>query len=394
MAIEDKCDLPNELALVRENALRAIGAIKPTDNNTQADKEFLFNAQRTITGQILPAPYLVYFLFVELLGFNTNVKFEKTAWSVTIDYKGIAYLIEHRKFGLGIFSHDAESQKTQAKEIVNLIQKSLKAANPFFEYKASEAVKNPSLNVVNHSLELYGRYKFLLSEYEKKYQEAIDRRDECVINKLSDLSATFSYPARKLRNESKWLAQAAIEAFFSWTEHIFIHIAILERQLLTGAEVDNLANQNWTEKFKKALDINDNVTKKHLDALISIRRQSRNFVAHGSFGKQGEAFSFHSAAGAVPVLLKHQNIVNPFTLSGEIDLDEDIAINSIKAFIDHLWTDNREPLRLYIQESNLPLILPMASDGTYEKAMSSTQNMENLIDKLNYHFDKSANMDF
>ncbi|MEZ5690266.1 MAG: hypothetical protein R3D71_01205 [Rickettsiales bacterium] len=126
------------------------------------------------------------------------------------------------------------------------------------------------------------------------HQEAIDRRDECIITELSKNAKSYTYPAWELRKKSKWLAQAAIDAFFSWTEHIFIHIAILEGKLSTGSEVAALAGKDWGEKFKTAFDVNDKVTKKHFDILISIRRQLRNFMAHGSFGKQGEAFSFHS----------------------------------------------------------------------------------------------------
>jgi|SRR5690349_8664395 len=35
--------------------------------------------------------------------------------------------------------------------------------------------------------------------------------------------------------------------------------------------------------------------------LLTLRRWVRNFVAHDSFGKDGQTFSFHSNAGAVPM---------------------------------------------------------------------------------------------
>jgi hypothetical protein len=81
----------------------------------------------------------------------------------------------------------------------------------------------------------------------------------------------------------------------------------LQGNCVTGEDVATFAVANWDVKFKAALDINDPETKLFYDQLIIIRRQLRNFVAHGSFGKQGEAFSFHSGAGAVPVRLPHQD---------------------------------------------------------------------------------------
>jgi hypothetical protein len=51
--------------------------------------------------------------------------------------------------------------------------------------------------------------------------------------------------------------------------------------------VAELAESDWATKFKKALDIREPSTKIIFDKLVNIRRQIRNFVAHGSFGKQG-----------------------------------------------------------------------------------------------------------
>jgi hypothetical protein len=66
----------------------------------------------------------------------------------------------------------------------------------------------------------------------------------------------------------------------------------------------------------------------------------------------------------------------------------------IDQFIAHLWSGKREPARIYIQESGLPLLLTMASDGTYLSAMRSTDEMEEFVDGLSRQFDDAANMDW
>lgn len=116
---------------IKRAALRAISPIRPADEKSEADEKFLFNAQRTNAGRALPPYYLVYFLLVDLLGFRNLGRFEKLAWSVPIDFNGKAYLIEHRKFGVGVFAHDAASEEDNAAQIVKLIQKGVKAAEQF-----------------------------------------------------------------------------------------------------------------------------------------------------------------------------------------------------------------------------------------------------------------------
>src|SRR5512138_2382941 len=124
--------LPPELESTRAAALKAIGLLRPADDSTKADEKFLFNAQGTEAGRDLPPYYLVYFLLVDLLGFRDLGKFEKVAWSIPVDFQGQAFLIEHRKFGVGVFTHDAVAENDRAREIVTLIHKGVKAAKPFF----------------------------------------------------------------------------------------------------------------------------------------------------------------------------------------------------------------------------------------------------------------------
>src|SRR6185295_6297860 len=108
---------------------------------------------------------------------------------------------------------------------------------------------------------------------------------------------------------------AAIEAFFSWTEHVLILIAILQGRLKTGMDVARVAQGDWSEKIKAAVDLSGNAKMKALyEELLEIRRQVRNFMAHGAFGKHGEAFRFHSGAGAVPVNLTDPDDRNKFSV--------------------------------------------------------------------------------
>lgn len=386
-----------ELEAIRGAALRAIAPIRPADSTSKADKDFLFTAKRTNAGRELPPYYFVYFLLVDLLGFKNIGQFEKVAWSVPIDFHGRAFLIEHRKLGVGVFAHDPVVEESQAQQIVSLIKKGVKVAEPFFEWLAERAMRDSTLNVVNKSDTLFSRFQYFLAAHAKAAKEAEDRTDERYVEQHEVPGGTLTtvrMPAIELRDHARWLALAGVDAFFSWTEHVFIHIAILRGTVTTGFEVAELADADWQEKFKRALDIKDPTTKALFDELIELKRQLRNFMAHGAFGKQGEAFSFHSGAGAVPVRLPHKAGKRRFAISADFAVEDAKALKVIDDFIKHLWSGEREPAYYYIQKSGLPLILTYTKDGTYRSAMQSVESMKGFIEYQSYEWDRAANMDW
>ncbi|NPV22127.1 hypothetical protein [Bradyrhizobium aeschynomenes] len=386
--------LPIELDRVRDNARQALGPVLPISETTYAEGDFLFGAQRAEASNDLPPYYLIYFVLVDLLGFQNLGKFEKISWSVPVDYKGRAFLIEHRKFGVGVFVHDTERDETDAKEIVRHLKRAIKAAEPYLEWLADEALKNSTLNVLNNSQYLFDRFSFFSTEHRKKAAEAEHRKDERDV-KQGNGWKSISFPSQRLRAEASWLALATIEAFFSWTEHLFIHIAILRGTIKTGIEIAQLAKADWSEKFKSAFDLTDPKTKVFYDELVDLRRALRNFIAHGAFGKDGEAFQFHSGAGAVPLMLPHRSSRRKVVMAERMTFDDMAALRTIDSFIsDHLWTGPRAPARLYIEQSHLPVILTHVSDGSYAHAMQSVDNMSALLDRLNREWERAANMDW
>lgn len=362
---------------------------------------------RTSEGRSLPPYYLVYFLMVDLLGYQNLGSGEKVAWIIPVRYQDRLYSIEHRKFGVGIFapnhdpaarmsSHPTEVAESDAKEIAAAVAKAVSVAEPYFKWRAEEAASTSQLNVNNASDRLFDRYLYFRDKFRSLTDEVeqLNGEQRNPTTALSEgLRALFDDGrACVARREARWNAQAAIEAFFSWTEHSFIHLAILQGRVRTGDEVAALAEADWKSKFKAALDLDDLATKNHYDILLDLRAQIRNFMAHGAFGKRGEAFHFHSGAGAVPVLLS-QSQRHRYALTGKPPFDEGAAIAEIERFIEHLWSGSRTPAKLYIF-SELPSILTHVVDGTYTRAMQSTQAMTELVDYMTDQSDRAANMDW
>ncbi len=388
-----KYNIPDDIELLKSDIINLINPISPISDNTKAEKNFLFSNQKTDASQNLPAYYLCYFLFVELLGYKNLGKFEKSAWTVPIDYKGIAYLIEHRKFGIGLFAHDKVSQEEEAEEIVKLINKAVRLAKLYFEWLANEAAAKSNLNVFNYNWRLFDRFSYFQEEYNQKIEESRLCKGERVVIDHGNGAKSISIPSFEIQGNAKWLALAAIEAFFSWTEHIFIHAAILKGKITTGEDVADLADNEWAEKFKAALDTTNPEIRKYYDQLVVIKRQIRNFVAHGAFGKNGEAFQIHSGAGAVPLLMPHQKGNGRFAFKSDLDFDESDAMKVIDGFISLYWLSDKYPEVAYIK-SDLPSILPMAKDGTYKSAMNSFETMSEFVNHLSRLHDNAGNMDW
>jgi len=386
-----------DIKSISNNAREAIAPLVSISEVSRELGERQFRAKRTEAGRQLPAYYFVYFLLVDLLRFNNLGFSEKTAWSIPVTLDGKIFFIEHRKFGVGVFATNLPGDESTATEIVHLIKKGIVAAQPYFEQRAAAAAAGSDINVVNRSSELFDRYNYFVSLYKRKHEEAEYRRNEQIVVReifTNGECTTVESPAYILNKEAEWLAVAVIESFFSWTEHVFIHLAILTGACVTGEEVANLANSDWSKKYKAALGLNTSDSKRFHDELITIRRQIRNFVAHGSFGKQGEAFTFHSGAGAVPVTLSSHADEITFGFGGGTSIVEREAIHCIGEFVDYLWTGPRAPARIYLQKYNLPIILSRIVQGDYSRAMRSEADMTNFADHLQYELERAINMDF
>ncbi|KJH69088.1 hypothetical protein [Chromobacterium violaceum] len=400
--------LPQDLEHIRTKAISALKELQPAGPpRSNAESKALMLSARTNGGRNLPEYYLVYFLLVDLLGYEDIGQQEKVAWIIPVRYQDRLYSIEHRKFGIGVFApnHDpaatfsgmvSKQAESDAREISAAINKVVSIAKPYFEWRAKQAASTPHLNVINTSGSLFDRYVFFREQFLSLTEEAERQKDEWHISKSACPDATKvmsgGNPSHQLRRQAKWHGQAAIEAFFGWTEHSFIHLAILQGRLRTGDEVAALAAADWKAKFKAALDLTHPDTKSHYDRLLDLRAQIRNFMAHGAFGKRGEAFHFHSGAGAVPVLLTESQR-HRYTLTGRPAFDEDVAIADIETFIEHLWSGSRSPAKIYIF-SELPSILTHVLNGTYARAMQSEQDMTDFVDYLTHAFDNAANMDW
>ena len=374
-----------DIEVIRQNAMRAISPLKPARSDCGG-------IERIKTELDLPEYYLVYFLLVDLLGFENLGMGEKVAWTIPVELEDHILNVEYWKFGVGLFSINDQDVSGVANEVVRLVRSGVRTAQPYFDLRAEIAVADSELNVKNRSITLHERFQFLLTQYKAKHAESQTT--------YVDGPLGIRWPDYKRQQQAEWLAMSTIEAFFSWTEHIFIHIAILRGICTTGEGVASLARAGWDCKFKAAIDISETTSKKYYDQLMSIRNQVRNFVAHGAFGKDGEAFSFHSGTGAVPVLLPHRQGHHSYRFRNSLSLSrqnneasEYEAIKLIEDFIQYIHSGTLAPAWIFL-DSGLDSTLTTVELALYSEAMTSKSKMTELVIYLSRVADSYANMDF
>lgn len=381
----------DEIEAIRVRALRALGLIQPASLEIVAEPNVVFGAQRTDAGRSLPPYYVVYFLLVDLLNFRNLGRFEKVDWSVPVAYRGKVFLVEHRKFGLGIFCVDPAANEEGAAYVRNRITKACQAARPYFQHVAKQAMENGHLTVHNNHAQLFGRLRDLLGRYRaalKAEEKAILKPP--VVKHFPNGGMSSSWKHRTVAsNRVAWLAQGVIEAFFSWSEHSLIHLAVIDGRIEGGPSLLKITMGEWKEKYKLALDVAEQHWKAHYDVLIQVRNEHRNFTAHGAFGKDGQAFSFHSSAGAVPLSLADDDSGQPTFVPRPTLSDRD-AVAAIEAWIAD-FQRLKAPQWMYL-ESTLGSILTFRKE--YALATSSVEEMSQFIDHMERMVDDHANMDW
>jgi hypothetical protein len=403
-----EAEKPEEFDELRRKVIRALGDIEPAGKpRSEHEPKALMLSSTTRGGKSLPSYYLVYFMLVDFLKFPQMGAWEKVAWTVPIRYQDRLYAIEHQKMGLRICAPNgdpnarmsgrpSEQQEHDSDQIARKVRKAVGIAAPYFDWRAGQAAKTNKLNVLNHSKWLFDRYEFFKDQYTEQKREAERRsaelRQEKESSDIQSALQALNSGVLELSAESDWVAQAAVDAFFSWSEHAFIHVAILRGRITNGSQVADLAAANWKEKFRAAIGLENPCFKSHYDKLLLLRTQMRNFMAHGAFGKRGEAFLFHSGAGAVPVLLS-ENGLNRYSFSGAPAFNEQEAIESIDSFLETFWSSDLSPVKPHLF-STVPSILTFVADGKYDQAMCSDKAMSELVEYIENQMDAAANMDW
>ncbi len=390
---------PNDKALIKNRIYQKLVSISSVPDRDLIIREgkITHSPVRTDAGRTLPEYYLVYFVLHDIMQYNNEGREEKVAFSFPIKYKDYYFDIEYRKLGLGVFAYSETNSECYAKEIVQLICSATKIAHPYFEFLIEEAKSSSNISLFNNNKYLYGRYLYLLDKYKNltppKENKHRNIKDSDNIVSMLEEAAKHSFDIKNYHLEKQWLSISVMEAYFSWTEHLFPHLFVISNNESDGKKIINLANKEWLEKYKHIIDINSNKEGKlYHDEFSIVRNQLRNFITHGSIGKEYNAFSFHSSVGAIPVRMSNNK--SKYSITSDLYFEHQSIIQLFENFTKYLWDSKLGPAMFYLLESSLPTILTYAKNNYYKDAMISMSEMKNFVFYLSRIFDDSANMDW
>lgn len=395
-----------DLDAIKAEAGEAVRPLKPPSDWSRV--EWASCAVGVGAGYGYAEANFVLVLLVDLLGYEYSGPGDKRLWSIPVELNGTILFIELRKFGMGISGPSILVVEDAAREVVNCIDRGIQSVHKFgyFEAWIRECAGDDNAILANDSILLHDKYLFFREEFQRHWVEFEQCKSQNCIADPANIVGPIEQHSKcaRIREKAAWVGQSAIDCFFSWTEHIFVHLAVLlDREDVNSiGKCNKLIKNDWKSKYKSVFDTEaDEEASLFLHTLTEIR-ESRNFTTHGRFGLRGERLWVPTRRGCFPYNVQSSRSRDPWCrLNDEMGFTERESLQAIERFIEYLWSGARQPARMLLQETPLPLIetpfptfFKLMKSGRYREAMESEANMESLINELGVKFEIQANMEF
>lgn len=349
-----------------------------------------FGQLSSMTPPGFPIPGLLLFGLTELLGLADEGPEEKVRWSVRFSVDEATFGFEYRKFGLRMLCEPARLDEPIARQVLG----KARALTDIAEGYLSDEYALDQINAGRFTMEnLYGRleqrYRFLRGQAEVAYATAPPPPETG-----QDEGSTWHFhdtgrPAR----EGGALGTAAVDAFFSRTEHLFCLAAAFRSAALPPGGILELLSSNWPTKARATLDLADPTAKSFYDKLLDVREEWRNPLAHGGFLSGGGSLHFHiPRVGALPARLRRtpKGVRMGFTLH-ESSFQE---LTKLFDAFDHFLKQGELRHAMRWAEANLDVAFDAASRSRYIAACRSDEEFEDFLEWTERDLDRHANMDY
>jgi hypothetical protein len=204
---------------------------------------------------------------------------------------------------------------------------------------------------------------------------------------------TTQYFTGQPQREGSSFATAAVDAYYSRSEHFFVLAAAVREAPLPTGGLRAILQASWIERARMVLNLSDPATKKRYDRLVSIKEEWRNPIAHGGFHSSHASLFFHvRGVGALPFRLRR----TPKGVEAAFTLQEDSFKSLLDVFDDFDSSLNNGPLRFAKRwaESGLDLAFDERSLREYRSAMESDALFDEYIDYRQAQADMHANMEY
>ncbi len=362
----------------------------PQDGDDSLNLSYIDDARHR-----LPLPYMVFLA----LTLGTDCRHvsrpsEKTAWSIMLRFKGSLFRLEHGKFGTRMAT-EGDADDPLAEELVRVLHRAFPLADRVVQPYIEKQMKAGNVTVRNAQHLLRGRYQFFRTEAQRAF--ARPRPDLGDLFQPPDETASTARTVDlfKAEREGFFYGSAAIDAFFSWLEHILVLILPFVGYDPSKDDLLRFIGSLWGAKVKRVWDLaTDGEAKLLYDSLREVKERFRNSVAHGGFEKDGASLYVHlEGLGAVPARLSRfpESIEYGVFPLGETPFSDVCALFER---VDTYLRDGPTRYGYRFAESGLDVAFNLESREEYLAATSSGERFADHVERLGYLWETQANMDW
>ena len=333
-------------------------------------------------------PYSIFLALVTFSNFPYYGRSEKIAWTVPVRFRGISYLISHQKFGLRI--HPANPEDTNAELEAAMIDRLLHAiriSDGLVKPLAEAQVAAGNVTIDNQGALYLGKYWFFRGKAEECYATPGPTAAEDPLIAIN----------RKLKadREGFFYASAALEAYFSYLEHLLVLTLAYCDFDPTKENLVSFVSSFWAEKFKRIFDLtSDNEAERVYHSLLQIKEKFRNPLSHGGFDKDATTFHFHvPGLGALPMSLSRyaESIHYGFNPIVAVTFKE-VCETLDRA--EHFFENGTRRLEMRCVRSGMAVSFSERSRASYKDAIKSEENADAFIEDTLTAMDNATNMDW
>ncbi len=372
----------------------------PFNKQTQTVQEFRLELPEALH---VHSPFIVFIMFVYLKGFKFYGKEEKVAWTIPITFKGIPFLLTHRKFGFRIISnYDTEEIRTASMEAMTMIKKATPYADKLFEPFIKEQVGKGKITLDNQSYQIRTRYLFFRKKATNEFRKAgapkakIKSTKDAFAEMIAEMVGINNSGVKHSAAGNNY-ATAMLDSFFCLLEHTYVLLLPFLKHIdMEKINMEKILSENWKQKFKICIPVTgDKEALQLLERLGKIKEELRNPLTHGYFLKDGNSFYVHTLhLGAIPVSLSNRKNQIHYGFYPIHNLN---FTNICKCFDDlekFLKTRKETKFGMLYIERGISIAFDKDSTTHYRKHMTTVKHFKEYLDYETMRHDDASNMDW
>lgn len=348
-------------------------------------------------------PFIVFFIFHTLKGYPNLGMFEKVLWEIPLFYKGVQFVLAHKKFGFTISANEKNDNfSSLGMEAMGMIHKAIPSAESLVNPIIHEKLNKGDVTIESKYTKMRNRYLFFREKAlegeigdEKKIEE-LKRNSSSGNFKDGDSFVAHINLMPRYRSSKTYYLLAMIDAYFSLLEHISILLLPFVKEIkLKEIKLENFMGQTWKAKLRIILNYKENKSAlRYLEILDEIKEQIRNPAAHGDYFKNGGSFYVHiEGTGAIPFTLTRAKQNFKFSDTGRSFMTAENIVKHFDDFDSYLDTLDTCFGMLYIKR-DLPVAFDTKSVATCRRRTKTEKSTIKYIDDTLQEINRSMNMDW